>query len=379
MTTTPLPIAGEVTTAATHGSWCPKMCTFACPVAYATGRDEAVPWSFHREVTDLASGRSDPGTAWDRLALCNGCLACRDACTYEQDVPAQVLAGRAALVAAGHVPPHVQAALTALHEGRGPDGRTLPPLPSSDPDASTALVIGVAERPATLEGLRTVATRAGVAVRFVRGLGAGADLVHALGNPDAATAASTMLVADLDDATTVVATDPDALARLRDLCPDGVRVLDVASWLLTLLENGNLVRSSAPALGAVTWHDPPSLARVHDLVNAPRQVLRLLGGVVHEPEGHRAHTVAAGPGLAMEILAPEAAAQVTARRATQLAATGAPVVTVGGSTVTAFEQAGLDVRDLIEVVADRTQGRQAPPPPAAPPVQPTDAASPEEP
>ncbi len=84
----------QVAAAATHGSFCPKMCTFACPVTAATGRDDAVPWSLHRTVADLADGRlplaDDDGEVFARLTACTGCLGCQVPCTFDQDVPAQV-------------------------------------------------------------------------------------------------------------------------------------------------------------------------------------------------------------------------------------------------------------------------------------------------
>ncbi len=356
---TALPLADDVLAAAQHGQWCPKMCTFACPVAAATGADEAVPWSFHREVADLGTGRQDASAdVLARLALCNGCLACRDACTYDQNVPAQVVAARTALAAAGVVPDTARTFAARLANGLRSDGSAAPELPASDEGATTAFVVPQDATERSLASLRAVATRAGVAVRFVRGPGVGLARLAALGLEQEASEAGRRLVADLEGVTAAVVIDPELLGLVARRI-EGVQVLDLASWALARLESGALSRSSAPALGRVTWHDPAPLARRASATTAPRQVLRLLGGVVVEPEGHGEHTVSAGPGLGMEVLAPDATAAVAARRAAQLAATGAPIVSTGPD-VLALRAAGVEVAELAVLLASRTQGRSVP-------------------
>ncbi|MFT5222045.1 MAG: Fe-S oxidoreductase [Glaciecola sp.] len=368
-----LPLADGVLDAATHGSYCPKMCTFACPVAAATGLDAAVPWSFHRAVADLGSGRDagwttppDADQAWAPLTLCNGCLACKSACTYEQDVPSQIVAARRALTIAGVVPDRVSTAIGHLLAGRGADGGELPALPVSNDTAQhappTALVLRVAlNDPASLiEAYATLAQRSHQEVNIQRSTSASAALLMALGREDLAADARASMREEIAGASTIVVSDPADLTMVREAAATGVKVLDVPNWLLELLENGALQRSSAPALGRTTWHDPVVLARHHAEISAGRQVLRLLGSVIVEPEGHGAATVAAGPGLGMEVLAPQAVASVAKARAAQLSATGAPVTTAGSATVAALRAAGLDVHELAELVMERTQALGSP-------------------
>ncbi len=365
---TALPLAAEIHAAATHGQYCPKMCTFACPVAEATGRDDAVPWSFHREVADLGDGRQSATDVGERLDLCNGCLACRDACTYEQDVPAQVVAARTAIASGDLLSDAARRYVTNVRDGLGRDGQPLPPLPHSEDEPTLAFVVGQDETAPALEALRTLATRAGITTRFVRGGAAAAARLEALGLAPEAEAARAELHATLGDVTTVVVVDPELLQTVTIVAAEAVSVLDLGTWAHQRLEAGNLKRSSAPALGAVTFHDPPALARRGGSTTAPRQVLRLLGGVIHEPEGHGPKTVSAGPGLAMEILAPEATAAVARLRAGHLAATGAPVVSTGAAEIEALRGAGLHVTDLAVLLADRTQPlTPQPPPPGAHP------------
>lgn len=350
-----LPMADDVVAAAVHGSWCPKMCTFACPVAAATGRDEAVPWSLHREVADLAQGRSDASQAWSRLRLCSGCLACQGACIYEQDVPTQVIAARAGLVAAGHVPDDVRIALAHLQTGRRGDGGELPPLPASDPTASIALVVERNASARSLTAWATVADRAGLPVRFVRGDGSAHATFLALGDETLAAAALEAWVADVANAELVVACDESAIAPLSGRVES--RVIDGTIWLLELLASGHLRTDPDAPVGVVTWHDPARLARVHEVIEQPREILRLLGADIAEVEGHGRATADLGVGMAMALLAPEAAGATTARRAAQLAATGGRVVTTGADEVSALLTAGLEVDDLVELVVQATIDR----------------------
>jgi Fe-S oxidoreductase len=368
-----LPLADGVLDAAAHGSYCPKMCTFACPVAAATGLDAAVPWSFHRAVADLGSGRdagwTTPPTAdqaWAPLTLCNGCLACKSACTYEQDVPAQIVAARRALTIAGVVPDRVSTAIDHLIAGRGADGAELPALPvSADtaqdaPPPATVLRLALSDPASLIDAYATLAQRSHQAIRIHRGTSARAALLTSLGREDLAAEARASMLEEIAGATTIVVSDSADLGIVREAAAPGVKVLDVPNWLLEMLENGALQRSSAPALGRTTWHDPVVLARHHAEISAGRQVLRLLGAVIVEPEGHGAAAVAAGPGLGMEVLAPQAVARVANARAAQLSATGAPVTSAGSAPVATLRAAGLDVHELAELVMARTQALGSP-------------------
>lgn len=350
MTGTALPIAPAPLTEAQHGQWCPKMCTFACPVAAATGRDDAVPWSFHREVADLAAGRVVAPTL-DRLVLCNGCLACRDACTYEQDVPEQVVAARTALVEHGTRPAVADGFLGQLDAGTTDDGSMLPALPEPDPGATTVVVVGRGEPAEGLQALRTLADRIGRPTRFVRGRGAATPQLAALGLATEARAAAADLATDVADARLVVVADPDLLPSVRTAAPDR-DVVDLPSWLLDALDAGHLAPDPDDGSPAATVHDAPATVRRGGAPEATREVLARLGIAVVEAE---APGTSAGPGLALELLAPDVVAAVAARRASQLSATTATtVVGHGPAEIHALRSAGLAIEDLAVLTVTRT-------------------------
>jgi dimethylglycine catabolism B len=365
VTTPPTGAAGPhvaaVADEALHGSYCPKMCTYACPVTSATGRDDAVPWGFHRTVSDLAAGRlpTVPELA-PRLTACTGCLACRVPCAFDQDVPAQVRAGRAALLDAGAAPPAVTLAVAAVEDGRTPAGTAPLPSPASDDDPTTIVVAGCRDSAPSLGAAIAVLRAAGERVAVEVPVGCCGALLDDLGATDAAAAARTALATsvadrtvdtleaaiDREDAVTVVATDPHCLRSLRAA---GLTVTDLASHLDAAVTDGRLQLDDAP--WAATWHDPCVLARGEDVTAAPRRVLAAAGADLVEAEHHGVRTACSGAGLGLDLLDPGAAAATAGARASELRA--APVVTGCSRAVDQLRAAGVEVTDLASVLAAR--------------------------
>ena len=356
-----LPIADETAAAAVHGSFCPKMCTFACPVTEATGRDDAVPWSFHRLVADLAGGRRAPDEhAAAALVACSGCHACRVPCVFDQDVPAQVRAGRAAVHAAGASLPAVDEAVARAADGRSPFGNRLPSPPDGDPDATTLVVAGCRDETATLNAVVRLLAAAGRAVRVVVPDGCCGAALDDLGAVDAAAERRADLAARLAGAERFVVTDPHTLPTVERIAverfgpsegPD--RVVDAVTAVAEDLDAGRLPLS--PSAGTVTYHDPCLLARDREVLDPPRRLLAAIGMTVREPEHHGVHTSCSGAGLGLDLLDPAASAATAERRAGQLAATGAPAVTACGAARRRLVEAGGEVHDLFVLLADHLE------------------------
>lgn len=340
---------------ALHGSYCPKMCTFACPVEAATGRDDAVPWSFHRTVSDLAVGRlplaQEVGA---RLTACSGCLACRVPCAFDQDVPAQVRAGRAALVDAGVADDTVSEVLARVADGHSPTGSPLPVPPDADRDPTTLVVAGCRDDAASLEAVVTVLRAAGERVAVTVPEGCCGALLDDLGAVEAATTAGTALAAAIADrltsdaeateagregGVTVVASDPHCLPALRAA---GLTATDLASHLDAAVAGGRLRLTGAP--WRATWHDPCVLARGEGVTAAPRRVLTAAGADLVEAEHHGERTGCSGAGLGLDLLDPAAADATAVARAAELRA--APVVTGCARAADRLRAAGVRVTDL---------------------------------
>lgn len=342
------PQVAAVADDALHGSYCPKMCTHACPVTSATGRDDAVPWSFHRTVSDLAAGRLPlvPEVA-GRLTACSGCLACQVPCTFDQDVPSQVRAGRAALHTAGVAPNVVGEAVAHVEAGRSPTGAPLPTAPASDPDADVLVVAGCRDDAQALAATVAVLRAAGERVAVEVPDGCCGALLDDLGAPGAGDDARARVAEGADGSPArVVATDPHCLGALRAA---GLEATDLASHLDGLVADGRLRFPSGA--WEVTWHDPCVLARGEGVTEAPRRVLAAAGAALREPEQHGVHTGCSGAGLGMDQLDPAAADTTAAFRAGQLG--DGPVVTGCARAQQRLAAAGVDVTDLATALARR--------------------------
>jgi dimethylglycine catabolism B len=341
------PEVEAIADAALHGSYCPKMCTFACPVTSATGRDDAVPWNFHRTVSDLATGRLPVVAAVaDRLTACSGCLACREPCVFDQDVPAQVRAGRAAAVAAGVAPAAVTAVVDAVARGTSPTGHDLPLAPPPDPAATTVLVAGCRDDASAVRGTLALLRAAAERVAVVVPDGCCGALLDDLGATAAATTARETLADRLPPAATVVALDPHCLPSLRS---SGVEATDLASHLATALDDGRLHLEGAtwPA----TWHDPCVLARGEGVTEAPRRLLAAAGADLLEAERWGSTTGCSGAGLGLDLLDPQAADATAAARTVELG--DRPVVTGCARAAERLRAAGADVTDLAAALLAR--------------------------
>lgn len=328
--------------AALHGSFCPKMCTFACPVEAATGRDDAVPWSFHRAVTDLAEGRREAAEVAGDLVACTGCLACREPCTYDQDVPHQVRDARAVARPRTEA---ADAAVAAIAAGRRPDGRG-----GADPVDRVApgrvvLHAGCEDPQEVVDAAHRLLCAAGHDVSVVAD-GCCGQLARDLGAPDVADVRTDHRTAQLDDAQMVVALDPHCAPALTTT---GARVVDL--W--TVLADAEVAwRPDAPA--RVTYHDPCLLARGAGVVTPPRRLLERAGVHVVEPEFHGTATACSGAGMGLPLLDPAAADATARRRAGHLAATGAPrTATACSRAADRLRASGHPTEDLAVLLAAR--------------------------
>lgn len=328
--------------AAVKGSYCPKMCTFACPVTAATGRDDAVPWSFHRAVTDLADGRREPDDVAGDLVACTGCLACQVPCAFDQDVPAQV---RDARVVARPRTAAADDALAHVAAGRRPDGTADPVATTAVGPGTTVLHVGCQDPAEVVRAARTLLEAAGLEVAVVAD-GCCGQLATDLGDPDTAGERRDHRASQLAGTGQVVTLDPHCAPSL----PDDLPVRDL--W--SVLAEAELAWDDA-SHGRATYHDPCLLARRDGVVSAPRALLAAAGVEVVEPEFHGVDTACSGAGMGLPLLDADAADATAARRTTQLAATDAPTVTACSRAGDRLRRAGRPVDDLAVLLASRVR------------------------
>lgn len=335
-------LPGDTVDAALQGSFCPKMCTFACPVEAATGRDDAVPWSFHRAVTDLAEGRRAATEVAGDLVACTGCLACREPCTYDQDVPSQVRDARAAARPRTEA---ADAALEAVAAGLRPDGGSTGHPVDRVSSGSVVLHSGCQDPVEAVDAAYRLLEAAGHEVTVVAD-GCCGQLARDLGDPDVADTRIRHRTSQIEDARMVVTLDPHCAPALTTA---GADVIDL--W--TVLADSEIAWRP-PTREPVTYHDPCLLARGAGVVSPPRQLLADAGMDVVEPEFHGTATACAGAGMGLPLLDPAAANATARRRAGHLAATAAPrTVTACSRAADRLWAAGHATEDLAVLLAAR--------------------------
>ena len=346
MTDTTLPLADDVVAQAVHGSYCPKMCNHTCPVLRATGRTDAVPWGFHRTVADLAEGRLAPDAAADRLVACTGCHACAEGCTFDdQDVPAQVRAGRAAVHAAGASLPAVTDAVAAVAAGSSPFDRGDAPGNVGATAPTLQLLVGCRDRAAVVAAAVRVLGAAGESVAVVVPEGCCGGVLHDLGAVDDAATARAALGARLRSDVPVVLLDPhcrDTVAGLDDVHT----VHDLVTVLHRLVEDGDLDLDGAPE--TVRWHEPCLLVDGPAAGLGP-SVLAGVGSLVELPG--EAHRGCSGAGMGLELLDEAAAEEVAVQRRATLAGPG-PIVTGCAGAAARLASDADEVQHLVELLDD---------------------------
>lgn len=310
-------------TAAAHGQWCPKMCSHSCPVLRATGRADAVPWSFHRTVADLDEGRLPAADAAGRLVACTGCRACAGACAVAgQDVPAQVVAARAAVrSAAPGAMPAADAAVEAVQQRRSPYGVERPGRVGAT-RIDVVLVAGCRDEPATVASAVRLLAAAGQVAEVVVPAGCCGAALRELGAIAEADAAASELMQQLDVEAPVLLLDPHCVEEVRT--PG--RVVHLTEHLHELVEQGRLrpdVRSRP-----VRWHEPCRL-RGTEAAGRGAALLAAAGLLVELPG--EVHHGCSGGGLGLPLLAEEAAAAVAQDRLQRFTGTGPLVTSCSGA------------------------------------------------
>lgn len=331
---------------ATHGSYCPKMCAYSCPVLAATGREETNPWGLHRSVVAVGSGHRGEA-AYRSLHGCTGCHACQRACLYDLDVPGEVRAARAKVVADGGAPASVLRFAEDIGTGVSPYGTSASDSRSDAPDVR--IVLGCADGPEIAAAVAHLFAAAGQRADVVVPEGCCGALLDDLGAQEPAAASRQWLRDRVGDGVPVATTDPHCLPSLRAAFP-GSDVDHVTDVLAGLHGDGRIAFTPGPP---VAYHDPCVLARDERQTSAPRLLLGAAAEAVVEPEAAGAGTACSGAGMGFDLLAPVDAADVARRRAAQLRATGTNVVSACARAERLLSSVGTPVVDLVVFLSER--------------------------
>jgi Fe-S oxidoreductase len=371
-------------------------CQDACP-AYATGKvlSPAALEINKRYFLNQEGGRLAAGAASSQSLLefaitpeavwaCTACGACIDVCPVGNEPMRDILEIRRHLVLTESAfPEQLQAAFRGMERTSnpwsiGPEKRMEwaagldVPLAAQTPDAEILWWVGCApatdaRAQKTARALAQVLHAAGV--RFAV-LGSeercSGDSARRSGNEYLFHELAQANVETLNRVAPrrIVTTCPHCLHTLKNEYPafgGHYRVIHHTELLQELLVQGRLKLQEGAPSELFTFHDPCYLGRQNGVVEAPRQALGMAGATLAEMADHGRRSLCCGAGGGQMWKEEEHGdLRVNQLRLQQARATGAKVVAVGCPFClimlgdAAREQAdALDVRDVVEVVADR--------------------------
>jgi len=158
---------------------------------------------------------------------------------------------------------------------------------------------------------------------------------------------------------------PHCLHTLRTEYPafgGDYEVIHHSEFLQELFAAGRLAAGAADEAGGVTFHDPCYLGRQNGVIEAPRESLGFVGIELQEMPRRRSTSFCCGAGGAQMWKEEEAGLErVSADRIREAKQTGASTLAVGCPfcMIMLTDAAGddLQVRDLVEIVAERLEAR----------------------
>jgi Fe-S oxidoreductase len=358
------------------------MCRHACPVGHVTHRETFTPHAWALEIESVRRGQ----IAWDAsttavLYACADCGLCRAHCATDQPLPDAIAAARAEVVAAGAAPASVYEVERRLRAQAGTAAASRPAAAARTPSGAVGLFAGDVSDPArarAVESATALLAAAGVPVTAVGTGRATGRTASSLGLRDVAVDLARAVIDDVQASGVeelIVVAPGDRWAfeavygdRLGIAWPAGVRITEAVVVLARALAAGSLSLEPPEDGRPYAYHDPchvPRLARDHA---APRALAAAALGADTARSlfwrEHRAHPCGAIGGL--DVTHPDIAARLAAARFDDARSAGAEVVVTEDPSCSAHlarqAGAGVEVRNLFEVLASRLHPASGRPP-----------------
>ncbi|MEW6776138.1 MAG: (Fe-S)-binding protein [Bdellovibrionota bacterium] len=354
-------------------TFCPKMCRFSCPVAETELRETVTPTG-KQTIVHLIHKGALPLTdeSVEIFFKCTGCLHCQEYCLHEIDVPRSLEAARTYAYREGKTLPAVFQLAERMRRFGNPYGRALlPELRKLAPEkyfqegAGIVLYPGahlIAERSRTLRRLLGVLAALGVEVFLpnAEALSAGIELLDA-GDREGFAGHAAKVKKMLEKAGEVVFAAPQDAAAARQRYPEfgqalGGKGTTLPEFLLAHLEPAK-DRLKALSGRKVAYHDPCSLVRRLDVVEAPRKILELCGVQIVEAPWKGRDANCCGAGGAYADVFPEDATAMARKRMEEFGSLrGVPLVTASPRCECHLDGAkadeGIQVLDVVDIVAE---------------------------
>ncbi len=358
-----LPGSGEVDPALSHCAYCPKLCTFTCPVSRATRRETHSPWGKQTVLYEIERGMVPLGREYvEPIFACTSCHACTSVCDHDIDVASSLHAGRARVLEAGLLPDPLRLLLRNQPDREAEARRSVAAVAGAIGPSSTARTVlfpgcaAAIEDPAMVRSALAI-TRAvdGDATAAFQDLCCGLPYLLA-GDVSGFREAARKLGEAARSWKTIVVLDPGCALTLGRLYAE--HGLALQAEVTTLVEHvlphlHRFVRRSNPQ-GPVFYHDPCHLGRGLGLYDPPREILlRLVAGGARDLSQTRESEPCCGGGGAIPESMPAVARSAAARLADTLRGEGARTVVTACPTCRnhLLGQEDLDVLDLVTLLA----------------------------
>jgi Fe-S oxidoreductase len=342
--------------------FCPKLCRSACPVSNAEPKETITPWGKMSMAYFLAHGDVPATSSFARPAwACTGCLACRESCDHENDVPTVLFTARSGMMNLGIAPPSTSRVVTRFERHATKTRQAVRELASRAtvrPDAETALLVGCTyARGAPREAADAIAAATGLTREPVALVEAccGLPLLHA-GDAEGFARQARVFAAETSGKKTLLVADAGCALTLRKhyrgvatLSPPVELIVERAAKDLTRLN-----RVSREDESPVRYHDPCLLGRGLGIYEEPRAVLsRALGRAPNEFDTHRDKAQCSGAGGLLPVTMPEASSRIADTRLEEHARNGGGrVVTACAGSLLAFRRRSrVKVDDLVTWIA----------------------------
>ncbi len=354
-------------------TYCPKMCRHSCPVSTASAIETQIPQAKVARLAQLRRGRA----AWtvpetDPLWACTGCRHCTSYCVHGVEPAALLFAGRAEAVQHGAEHPALvryperfrarEERLARVARERLPHARFAESANVGFWPGCDAIDRGDADVRAQLALLENVGADHVRLVDSERVCG-GYPLLAA-GHPEAFRWHATRVAEELRRYRTVVMSCSACVHAVRTIYPaEGIvvpaEVVHLTEYLVAFAER---VLPRSIERGPVYYHDPCYLARHQQVLEPPRRLLERVAEVREFGWSHGDTECCGGGGLLPKTM-PEVASRMARRRLREVVAAGGGTVATSCSTCKRMLEAnappGVEVRDVVELVHERSQQRAA--------------------
>ena len=341
-------------------TYCPKMCSFSCPVSEASKSESHSPWGkmSAAQLVNVGQRALDEGSS-QALHACTGCGRCQDVCRHNNDVPAALFAARSESIARGVQPRGASSTLATFAQAQNPFGRQLAELVArwrAETPIRYPLFPGcssLVKQPEVVEDALAVSQAFGAPMGVVRAASRCCGYpLYAAGAHDLFLAHARSMVEALAPYPEMAVLDPGCAFTLKVVYPRfGVKLSTRIRTVTEILAENLPHAPQVPALNeTVGYHDACHLGRGLSEYEPPRELLRRAVSQLLEAPAHHEEGGCAGGGGLLPRTMPEISVEVARRQANEVAGGGEAVVTACGTSGRMFARAGRRSEHVVTIL-----------------------------